>query len=298
MTFDTPKIPELIVLKAEILLGIPEKRLYVPPLGICLEYPGSLPADLIGSEVGRRTSEFFIVIADQDSSLTDPFEIYRLGKDLIDPIADLHPPKRFPGQGADELADCHVSSLDFDVPVGLESGHPMQALALEEFDEVLRSEPVVKECALNVQAKLQGMFHQFLGQFDLGLEGNPFLLTLPFLQIQTEVQGMTVSLRVNNVWGDNVMSQDVSVLAVIPENTDTFYLLAGLMSESVVNAQPSLPSERPLGFEDVDSGIVDVLLLPDPGGKKSIERAGVLGLNENPVDAFHRQVSETMSPRT
>jgi hypothetical protein len=42
------------------------------------------------------------------------------------------------------------------------------------------------------------------------------------------------------------------------------------MSESVVNAQPSLLSKSTLGFEDVHSGIVDVLLLPDPGGEKSI----------------------------
>ncbi len=31
MTFDTPKISKLVVLKPEILLGIPKKRLYVPP---------------------------------------------------------------------------------------------------------------------------------------------------------------------------------------------------------------------------------------------------------------------------
>ena len=135
MTFDTPKISELVVLKAEILLGIPEERLYVPPLGICLEYPGSLPADLIGSEIGRRTGKLFVVIADKDSDPTDPFEIHSLGKDLIDPMADLHSPEGFPRQSTGKLADCQVSSLDFDVAIGFKSGHPMQALALEEFDE-------------------------------------------------------------------------------------------------------------------------------------------------------------------
>ena len=184
-----PKIPELVVLKAEILLGIPEERLDVPPFGICLEYPDSLPADLIGSEIGRRTGKLFIVIADKDSNLTDPFEVHSLGKDLIDPIADLHSPEGFSRQRTGKLADCQVSSLDLDVAIGFKSGHPMQALALEEFDETLRSEPVVEECALNVQAEFQGIFYQFLGQVDFGLEGNPFLLTLLFLEVQTEVQG-------------------------------------------------------------------------------------------------------------
>lgn len=45
------------------------------------------------------------------------------------------------------------------------------------------------------------------------------------------------------------MSQDVSLLTVIPENTDTFYLLAGLVGEGVVNGQPPLAPESPLGLE-------------------------------------------------
>lgn len=97
MTLDTPKISELMVLKAEILLGIPEKHLNVPPLGICLESPGSFPSDLISSEVSGGTGKLFVVVADQDSDLADPLEVHSLGKDLIDPIADLHPSKRFSG---------------------------------------------------------------------------------------------------------------------------------------------------------------------------------------------------------
>ena len=63
-------------------------------------------------------------------------------------------------------------------------------------------------------------------------------------------------------------------------------------------ANQPLPSESSLSPQDVDSGIVDVLLLPDPGGEKSIERTGMPDLNENPVDTFHCHVSETISPRT
>jgi hypothetical protein len=63
MTLDSPKISELVVLKAKDLLGIPEKRLYVPPLAVCLEDSGSFPPDLIGSEGGRRTRKRLIVIA-------------------------------------------------------------------------------------------------------------------------------------------------------------------------------------------------------------------------------------------
>lgn len=62
------------------------------------------------------------------------------------------------------------------------------------------------------------------------------------------------------------------------------------MSEGVVNGQPSLPTENPLGLEHFDSGIIDMVLFPDPGSEKSVERAGVPGLNENPVDPFYRQV--------
>ncbi len=290
MTLDTPKISELVVLKAEILLGIPEKRLYVPPLGICLEYPGSFPPDLISSEVGRRTGKLFVVIADQNSDLTDSLEVHRFGKDLIDSIADLHLPKRFPGQGTGKLADCHVSSLDLDVAVGLESGHPMQALALEELDEIFGGKPVVEECALDFKAELQSIFHQFLGQVDFGLKGDPFLPALLFFEVQPEVERMAFPFRVDELRSHDVVSQDVSLLAVIPIDADTFDLLAGLMGEGVVNRQPSLTPQSPLDLEYIDSGIIDLLLLPDPRGEKSVERTGVLGLDENPIDPLYGQV--------
>src|SRR5208337_3734628 len=290
MTFDTPKISELVVLKAEILLGISEKRLYVPPLGVCLEDSGSFPPDLVDSEVGRGTGKLFIIIADQDSDQTDPFEIHRFGEDLIDPITDLHPPKRFSGQSTGELADCHISSFDLDVAVGLESGYPMQALALEEFDEIFGGKPVVEKCPLDFKAKLQSIFHQFLGQVYFGLKGDPFLPALLLFEIQPEVERMAFPFRVDELRSHDVVSQDVSLLAVIPIDADTFDLLAGLMGEGVVNRQPSLAPESPLDLEYIDSGIIDLLLLPDPRGEKSVERTGVLGLDENPIDPLYGQV--------
>jgi hypothetical protein len=81
MTFDTAKISELVALRAETLLGIPEKRLCVPPLGICLDYPGSFPPDLISGEVGGKTGEVFVVIADQDTATYLPL-ILMLRSDL------------------------------------------------------------------------------------------------------------------------------------------------------------------------------------------------------------------------
>jgi hypothetical protein len=101
---------------------------------------------------------------------------------------------------------------------------------------------------------------------------------------------MTVPFGADELRGDDVVRQDVSLLAVIPENTHTFYLLACLVREGIVNRQPSFAPENPLGLEHVDSGIIDVLLFPDPCREKSVESAGVPGLNENPVDAFYRQV--------
>ena len=296
MTFDTPQISELIALKAKILLGIPEKHLNVPPLGVCLEYPGSFPPDLIGSEIGRRTGKLFVIIADQNSDLTDSLEVHRLGKDLIDPIADLHHPERLPGQGRGKLADCHISTLDLDVAVELESGHPVQALDPEEFDEILGSKPVIEECPLDVEPTVESIFHEFLGQLDFRLEGDPFLPALIFFEVQPKVERMTLSFQVDELCGDNVVGQDVSLLAMIPENTDTFYLLAGLVSQGVVDRQPSLASESPLGLEHVDSGIIDFLLFPNPGGEKSVERTGVRGLDEDPVDTFHREVFRDDQP--
>jgi hypothetical protein len=290
MTFDTPQISELIALKAKILLGIPEKHLDVPPLGVCLEYPGSFPPDLIGGEIGRRTGKLFVIIADQNSDLTDSLEVHRLGKDLIGPITDLHHPERLPGQARGKLADCHISTLDLDVAVGLESGHPVQALAPKEFDEILGSKPVIEECPLDVEPTVDSVFHEFFGQLDFRLEGDSFLPALIFFEVQPKVDRMTLSFQVDELCGDNVVSQDVSLLAVIPENTDTFYLLAGLVSQGVVDRQPSLASESPLGLEHVDSGIIDFLLFPDPSGEKSVEGTGMPRLDENPVDSLYGQV--------
>ncbi len=73
MTLDTPKISQLIVFKPEILLGVPEKRLYIPPLGVCLDDSGPFPPNLVSGEVSRRAGELIIIVADQDSDLADPF---------------------------------------------------------------------------------------------------------------------------------------------------------------------------------------------------------------------------------
>jgi hypothetical protein len=75
MTFDTPQISELIALKAKILLGIPEKHLDVPPLGVCLEYSGSFPPDLIGSEISVGTGKLFVFIADQNSDFINNWRL-------------------------------------------------------------------------------------------------------------------------------------------------------------------------------------------------------------------------------
>ena len=175
MTLDTPKIPELVVLKSEVLLGIPEEHLYGPPLGVCLNDSRSLPPNLVSGKVSGRARKFLIVVADEHSYLADPFEIHCLGEDLIDPIPYLNPPERFSGQSFGEIADCHVCSLDLDVAARLESGYPMQAPCSKVFDELLGSKPIIEENTLDFESTLQSIFNQFLGQLDFRFEGNSLL---------------------------------------------------------------------------------------------------------------------------
>lgn len=73
MTLDGPKISELVVLTAEVLPGIPEKSLDLPPFAVCFDDSGPFPRDLVGGEVRREPGKILIVIADQDSDLTDSF---------------------------------------------------------------------------------------------------------------------------------------------------------------------------------------------------------------------------------
>src|SRR4030043_459089 len=98
MTLDTPKISELVVFKAEILLGIPEEHLYFRPLAVRLEDSGSFPPDLIGGEVHRISGKLVVVVAYQDSDLADPFEVHRFGEHMVDSLADPDIPERHRGK--------------------------------------------------------------------------------------------------------------------------------------------------------------------------------------------------------
>jgi hypothetical protein len=85
MTLDSQKISELVVFKAQILLGIPEKRLYFRPVAVCFEDPGSFPPDLIGGEVDGVSGKLFVIIAYQNSNLAHPLEVCRFEEYMVDP---------------------------------------------------------------------------------------------------------------------------------------------------------------------------------------------------------------------
>ena len=219
MTFDTPKISQLIGLKSEILLGIPEKRLYIPPLGVCLDDSGPLPPNLVGGEVSRGARKLLIVVADKDSYLTDPFEVHRFGEELIDPIPYLNLPECFSRERFGKIADWHVSPLDLDGAVRLESGNPVQALALEKFDEILGSKPAVEQGTLNFESALESIFHQFLSQLNFGLERDTLFSAQILLEVQPKVERMALPVSIDELHCDDVVSQDVSFLAVVPSKS-------------------------------------------------------------------------------
>ena len=209
---------------------------------------------------------------------------------MIGLIAYLNLAERFSRESAREIADGNVSSPYFDGAVGLEFGDPMQPLALEKSDELLGSKPVVEQHAVDFKSAPESVFHQFLGQLDFGLERDARFSAPILLHIQPQVERMTLPMWVDEFCGDDVVSQDVSFLAVVPVNPNPFDLFPGLMGEGIVNGQPSLACESPLALEQVDSRIIDLVLFPDSGGEESVEGTRMPSLDENPVDPLHRQV--------
>ena len=153
MTLDTAKISELVVFKAEILLGIPEKRLYFRSLAVCFQDSGSFPPDLIGGEVDRISGKLFVVIAYQDSHLVHSLEVYRFGEHLLDALADPDLSECHIRDSGGKLSDLNVLSQDCDISVGLEPGNPAKAVASEETDEFLGTIPAIEEPALDFKAE-------------------------------------------------------------------------------------------------------------------------------------------------
>ena len=82
----------------------------------------------------------------------------------------------------------------------------MQALDAEEFDEILGSKPVIEECPLE-SSTVESIYHEFLGQLDFRLEGDPFLPALIFFEDRESREDDSL-FQVDELCGDNVVGQD------------------------------------------------------------------------------------------
>ncbi len=220
----------------------------------------------------------------------NPFEVHRFGKYLINPVAYIPSSEPSSGRAGGKFADRQVTPLNLYMAAGLELHHPMQLPGLKKLDEIFRSKPIVEERPLNFETTLKGVFHKVWGRLYLSFERNPFLKSLSFFELEPEFDRMAVSFWAHELRSDDIVRQHISLLAVIPENTDAFHLLAGLMSQGVVNNQPSLSGQSALSFENVDSGIIDLLMFPDTGGEESVKRTRMSGLDKKPIDALHSEI--------
>jgi hypothetical protein len=111
-----------------------------------------------------------------------------------------------------------------------------------------------------------------------------------FLHIQLEVQGVALPFLIDDFHGHDVVSKDVFLLAVIPKKSYCLDFFARLVRICVVDDQPDFAVQGSLGLEHGDPALVQVVLRPDTRGEKSVERAGVLGIYEDPVDTLYGQV--------
>lgn len=290
MTFDTPQVPELIVFKAEILFGIPVEPLDFRTSSVCGENPARFPLEIVRGKICGLTLKLLIVVADHNPDPSDPFEIERFRESPVWCLTHHHLPEGVPGKGAGKVAHPHVGAANFHVPIGLQAGNPSQRLAVEKSYELLRSIPIVEQHTFDFQPQTKGLLHKFFRQVDLGLERDSLFVAVVLLEVKPKMERMDRTIAFDEEGGDEVVGEDVSVLAVVLVDPYRLNSLAGLVGERIVDDEPSLALKVSLGLEGLQPCIVYIIVSPYAPREEAIEGARMPPLKECTVDTFHGKI--------